>query len=629
MLCYLPAPYPDELLYSVIARYVVQIGAKDASEAAVQIFGRKMITRVGLPGSLDIVSERTWPVWQMTGADIAKQLTLFPYYSYALPESRALKCLEILRSDCCQGLSLRFGLSMSSVKLPQFLRFCRTCREHNMQTYGETYWRRSHQLVGVLVCPEHGEELIDTNVPMQSLKRGKYIDATLITTDPELARNDDTLSEKEATIALRVAIRCQEILHGQAPQWPKEDLRMAYRRAVIERGFAKYLIMLSHAKIEEAFVTYYGTLLSLLGCEVTAGQDYSWIRLIVRGHVRGSYHPAYHALFQVFLESVPVDPDRRIHFSLGPWKCPNPSASHKDPLPVKNAVYEKSACGMQVEATCACGLRFTFSRTSETDQRMPVVTRILQPVQTWKDEARLLMKCGLDDTAIAARLKLSIKTVRGMLKRQQNPGHGTFNQLPFGPDILEGLPTKKKWRFHVSLEEIAQWRQEWLRLLSEVPNHSWHQARKKNEGLYSKLSYYDRDWMNAQAKIPNELSIPERVDWQDRDKRWGPMLRAAAGKIRSELPCRKITKAAVIKEAGLEPTSILQRLDRLPECRSALDECVETRDDYHERRLCTTMAEVSPFGKPLSRTQLLRRCSIKSRNVSPRIREVLERLFQG
>jgi hypothetical protein len=106
------------------------------------------------------------------------------------------------------------------------------------------------------------------------------------------------------------------------------------------------------------------------------------------------------------------------------------------------------------------------------------------------------------------------------------------------------------------------------------------------------------------------------------------MLRAAAGKIRNELPCRKITKAALIKEARLEPTSILQRLDRLPGCRSALDECVETRDDYHERRLCTTMAEVCQLGKTLTRTQLLRRCGIKSKDVSPRICEVLERLFQ-
>jgi len=375
MLCYLPAPYPDELLYSVIARYMIHVGAKDPFTTIVHVFGRNMITRVGLPGSLDIVSERTWPVWQMTGADIAHQLTLFPYYSHFIGEKRALECLEVIRSNDCKGLPLRLGLTRSSVKLPKHLRFCKTCRENDLLNYGETYWHRSHQLAGVFVCPEHGERLFDTNALMQPSRRGPYIDATRITSDPQWENSNDTLNTQEAAIALNVAVRCREILHGQVSQWPKEDMRMAYRRAAIERGFVKDLMMLSHSKIEEAFVTYYGQMLAILGCEVTPGQDDSWIKLIVRGFTRGNFHPVYHALFQVFLESVPVDPYRTIHFGLGPWKCPNRSVSHKKPFPVKNAMYSKSPNGMQVDATCDCGLRFTFSRTYETDSKLPVVDR--------------------------------------------------------------------------------------------------------------------------------------------------------------------------------------------------------------------------------------------------------------
>jgi hypothetical protein len=628
MLCHLPVAYPDELLYSVIARYIVHVGAKDASTAVVHIFGRKMIARVGLPGSLDMVSERTWPVWQMTGAEIANKLTLFPYYSHFIGENRAVKCLDVLRSNYCTSLPLRLGLTRSSVKLPKFLRFCNTCRENDLLTYGETYWHRSHQLAGVLVCPEHGERLIDTNAPMQPSIRGRYIDATLITSDPQWKDSDDALSAQEAAIALNVAVRCREILHGQVLQWPKEDLRLAYRRAAIERGFVKDLIMLSHSKIEKAFVIYYGTLLSILGCEVPPGLDDSWIKLIVRGYTRGSFHPVYHALFQVFLESVPVDAYRKIHFGLGPWRCPNRCASHKKPFPVRNAIYKKSRYGIEVDATCDCGLRFTFSRTCDTDPNLPVIDRIQQPVSTWQAEARLLRQCGLDEAAIADRLQLSPKTVKGLFNKQQNSTCRSFEQLPFVPEILKQLPNKKKWRFDVSFEQICQWRQEWLKLLDEVPNRSKNLARKKNPGLYQKLSYYDRDWFNTHSKSRTEITILPRVDWQDRDESWAPKLRAAALKIRSAVPLRRITRAAMISEAGLDPSAILQKLDRLPACRSALHECTETFDDYYERRLRTTMAKACQLGETLKQTQLLRRCSLTDKRLSSRLTEVLEELFE-
>ena len=677
MLCYLPAPYPDELLYSVIARYIVHAGVKDAITVVVQIFGRKMIARVGFLGSLDRVSEHTWPVWQMTGAEIANKLTLFPYYSHFMPDSRTMKCLDLLRSDYCTGLPLKLGLTGSHVKLPRFLRFCKTCRENDLLKYGETYWRRSHQLAGVLVCPEHGEPLIDTNALMQPSGRKEYIDATLITADAKSENSNDTLSDRESSIALKIAIRCREILHGQILHWPKGDLHLNYRRAAIERGFVEDLMILSPSKIETAFVAYYGTLLHKLGCEVPPGVDDSWIRLIVREYIRGSLHPVYNALFQVFLESVPVDPERKIRFGFGPWKCPNPHASHKEEFPVKRAIYKNSKCGIEVDAICGCGLRFSFSSTCDTDSKLPVIDRIRQPGLTWQEEARLLRQCGLSEASLAERMHLSPDTVKNLLNKMQAPADVSFEQLQLIADISKPLLNKKQDLTGVSSEQINEWRREWLKLQEEVPNQDARLARQKNPALYNRLSKYDSDWLYSKVdqipgwrqqwsklldEVPNrsrnlarqkngwlfsklsrydpdwfyndpksrpEITITQRIDWEGRDKIWSPMLRAAALKIRSAIPFREISRTAMIKEAGLDPSSILHRLDRLPACKSALNECPETVDEYRERRLCSTMEKACQLGETLTRAQLLRRCGLQYKRLSPRLHEIVERLFKG
>ena len=96
MTCYLPIPYPDELLYSVIARYLIRIGARSAYYTAGHIFGRLTKAQVDIPGSLDAVSGQTWPTWGMSGEEIVDRLTLFPYYARYLPSERVKECLRAI-----------------------------------------------------------------------------------------------------------------------------------------------------------------------------------------------------------------------------------------------------------------------------------------------------------------------------------------------------------------------------------------------------------------------------------------------------------------------------------------------------------------------------------------------------
>src|SRR5207248_8301428 len=51
--------------------------------------------------------------------------------------------------------------------------FCPKCVAEDRQNFGECYWHRVHQVPGVLVCPAHGDTLLNSDAPARNA-RTKY-----------------------------------------------------------------------------------------------------------------------------------------------------------------------------------------------------------------------------------------------------------------------------------------------------------------------------------------------------------------------------------------------------------------------------------------------------------------------
>ncbi len=182
MIC-LPAPYEDEILYSLIARYLIHTGLTKFSCITKQLADRQGPPSVCLPTSLEIISKRLSPLRCKTGEQIAYELTLFPYYSRYMSKDQANRCLEKMLASNGAGVQLVLGITACRIKMPRYLRFCPACRKADIEKFGETYWRRTHQLPGVIVCPEHNQTLIASKALMNPTGYGDYADATDVTTD--------------------------------------------------------------------------------------------------------------------------------------------------------------------------------------------------------------------------------------------------------------------------------------------------------------------------------------------------------------------------------------------------------------------------------------------------------------
>ncbi len=46
----------------------------------------------------------------------------------------------------------------------RYLRYCPLCAKEDRNVYGETYWHRAHQMMGVNFCPKHGCSLMNSSI---------------------------------------------------------------------------------------------------------------------------------------------------------------------------------------------------------------------------------------------------------------------------------------------------------------------------------------------------------------------------------------------------------------------------------------------------------------------------------
>ena len=88
MIPFFPAPYPDELWYSVICRYHIRSGNPSVKYSIRELYGANHINvPVELCGALSSLLEAI-PAKALTAKDIIMQHTLYPYYTRFFSNNR-------------------------------------------------------------------------------------------------------------------------------------------------------------------------------------------------------------------------------------------------------------------------------------------------------------------------------------------------------------------------------------------------------------------------------------------------------------------------------------------------------------------------------------------------------------
>ena len=157
MLSVLPPLYPDELLYSLYARYKRWLGYDTDSDVFADLFcevGRCRSRLASIDHDHADLLFKSLPITWVGSHEIIitdyttrRYLTAFEFHRD--PDG------DVIDAEFSTYSKIR-RLLRNGVVRPTVLGYCTECLVSDCCQYGEPYWHRSHQLRGVFVCSKHG-----------------------------------------------------------------------------------------------------------------------------------------------------------------------------------------------------------------------------------------------------------------------------------------------------------------------------------------------------------------------------------------------------------------------------------------------------------------------------------------
>lgn len=317
MLGYFPVPYPDELLYSVIARYKLHQGIISDRQIVNDLFGsRNVAAVVDFPGHLLDLQQRTFHLTHIAAAQWLAKHTLYPAYRNFLPSNRNEKIVQSILSGKAWDVHTRTGVAASNIKVPKFLRVCKHCYRQELELLGEPYWHRLHQLSGVMVCPAHKEYLYETDALFRP--QGKYeffpaIDASLVRKIPldliakqkqklvQLSQHIDELINLDLDASISLA------------QWTQYYGQLAKNHSYLNKS------RVDHSALANYLEAYWPT--SVMDTFGLSLRDPQWLINLFRKH-RKSFHYLCHLVVWQSLDVAPCSGIKSAQQLITPAKLP-------------------------------------------------------------------------------------------------------------------------------------------------------------------------------------------------------------------------------------------------------------------------------------------------------------------
>jgi len=629
----LPGPYPDELLYSVCARYCDRMQYPSKRSAVRELFGTEnVIATVGLPSHIDDFVAALPPGHHYTADLLIDNHTLLPFYGPFLPPERLGHLREDMRGRNGPAIHMRAGIMASHVSPPEWLRLCPHCIEEDRRKVGECYWHRVHQVPGVEVCPVHEVCLYYSDVCAQNVKtRYEFVPAERAA---QWLHQPD-LPDSPNEILLKIAHDVHWLLSSRGLSQGLEALNARYREMLSALGLASYRGRVNAGALLERFRSYYSSsLLHLLQCQLDERVGDNWLLRLIRTP-RNAQHPLHHLLLIYFLGHIAQTffslPIERKPFGEGPWPCLNPACNHYRQYRIRECqvVHSKYVNGRPIGIfSCDCG--FVYSRTGPdtSSEDWFKLSRVKTFGCVW--ETRLCMLWEDEEVSlrgIAHQLEVDPLTVKR---------HATRLGLVFPRPVCKCLPLKETLHLHPHATQLPEpatleaYQVTWLSAMQEDPSAEMKELRNKIPGVYIWLYRNDGIWLSEHTPQGQKKGKQQSccLDWEKRDMQLAEEVKGAVLRLKN-LPGRPVhvTVSAIGREIG-RLALLQQHLDRLPRTAKALDELIETRESFAVRRVRWVAEQYRQDHMHPTRWELVKKAGIERVAMLPAVKEAVEAELQ-
>jgi Tn7-like transposition protein D/TniQ len=592
-----PDPFPDEILYSVWARYRDHVQYPSLQDTFRELFGNsKAYPIVDLPCHLKFFFDNL-PIGHKYTIDFfIDQCTLLPFYAPFLPQDRFHRLKEQMIEGHGQALHRRLGIGWNSLLSPRWLRYCPVCLEEDRKSFGERYWHRLHQVPGVEICLIHKTFLENSAIPIRST----FAKHDLVSAERALRISAPRTAVTSPFFNSLMSVAQDTSYLLEHPQSSPGNLFFTkqYQCLLMRRGFMTLGGQIRTYGLLKAFIDYFPPeLLKLLHCEMKqVNPNNSWLSRLFHFSNEVS-HPVQHLLAIQFLgsnvetffnQNLTVSPP----FGDGPWPCLNPACRHYRKKHILICQIREHVGESHIAGKFACNCGFIYSRSGPDFSPEDIFRRdtTISFGRVWETELRKLwFDLTLTCSDIAQRLGVTESTVRRQAARLQLP-------VPRHPDWKwKGGELQKH-----TTKDTDWYRAQWLTLLSEMPEATVYKLRARSRDVWNWLLQNDREWYDAHLPPrKSRRSPPVQVyvdseplgktslykDVESYDYHIAETVRRVAQKLIDNPGPPKKVSAAEISRHVPEVRRLKYQPDKAPLTERALQEAIETREAFAIRRL--------------------------------------------
>lgn len=375
MFAYIPKPYPGELLYSRLARMWRHMGEPPPARMMRRLLGGTNCSTISdLPGHLNHLAGRFPAAFGIDPDRLIDDSTLFPYLMAFQTDAARSALRQALKTSQPTFYRSQPGLAAGRIFSSLSLNYCAECAKEMDQEHGEVYWRRDHQIPGVLICPRHRRSLFSFKPAKEGLTS---IGKTFFYASPERCTQDRPPLIPDAHVGeipflLRIAQASCELLK-QRPEVPADGhVRTEFSRQLRAKGLNRGMHALDRPRTTARLQAHVGRSLELLPGAVGQALDSGyWLDQSVRGNFR--IHPLFLLLMRDFLDH---EEDFSRQYGSGSWACPNHMVPHTDAHPIKAVRVVRTGNKLLGFFSCPCG--YVYSKKAEwgldgSNSAMPVV----------------------------------------------------------------------------------------------------------------------------------------------------------------------------------------------------------------------------------------------------------------
>lgn len=617
-----PDLFPDELFYSACARFSNRVNYPNNKTVCELLFGKKSAHAVvDLPCHLDAFITRL-PYGHTYTVDILiNQHTLFPLFAPFLPKDRADSIYELMISNESALIHRKLGTANSSLSVMPYFRYCPNCIKEDIATFGECYWHRSHQVRGFKICPKHLTFIENSSIPTRLFFRSPgFFSAERSKTNitPRIAEMNDPINIILVSIAKDIVYLLD---HPGISLTPRQFIEQ-YQILLDQHNLLTQNRFVRQIDLIESFVTYYTPeLLEQFHCTIYTSQTSStWLARLVR--VLRDIHPFLHHLLTVKFLGASIEDffnkkmEPAAPLGKGPWPCLNPVCPYYNKSCIQTyQIRENHSKDSKYLGIFSCTCGFTYGRRGPNRTSSDIYHKdwVISYGEMWEVKFKeLWFTPTLTRRQIARTFHISEESVT----RQAAKLHLPTPRI--SPAMGGGRPPL--------IRDLASYRASWLDLLKEFPEASLSDLYSKAPGLYAWVRRNDREWFVEHRPLPKtpsqtffkknksfikeesilECNVDKDVDMAKKVKTVAHQLLTVPG------PPKKISLRAISIHLPQIVSLRNTKPSTIPLTIQALNEVVETREQFAIRRIWFVMQQYQQEDLFPSRSSFAARAGIRS-----------------